>query len=139
MIELLRSTVDGGNFITFLIMILLLGYFVYKEWPEFRKRVSTRPIQDKSMEERIASIEVDIKDVKEKMDRDYRRINEIEKEMARNRRNQARDREEMEIIMKGVLAALQGLQQQGCNGVVSDTEKEINEYLNKIAHETWEE
>lgn len=139
MIELLRSTVDGGNFITFLVMVLLLGYFVYKEWPEFRRRVSTRPIQDKSVEERIASIETDIKDVKEKMDRDYRRINEIEREMARNRKNQIRDREEMEIIMKGVLAALQGLQQQGCNGIVSDTEKEINEYLNKIAHETWEE
>ena len=143
--KILSGLVDGQSFISWLIMAFLFGYFVYKEWPEFQRRMGNKTAMEekgKSLLERVATIEADVRDVKEKLDRDYRRINDVERELARHRKDQARDREEMEIIMKGVLAALQGLQQQGCNGPVGNTIDEINAYLNKKAHEPradWEE
>ena len=42
---------------------------------------------------------------------------------------------ELQILTRGILACLKGLQEKGCNGPVTDTAKEIEEYLNKKAHE----
>lgn len=143
--KILQGMVSGDALISWLAIALLVGYFAYKEWPEFQRRIGAKTVQEESgrtILERMTSMESDVKDIKEKLDRDYRRINEVEKELARHRKDQIRDREEMEIIMRGVLAALQGLQQQGCDGTVTDTVVEINTYLNKKAHEPrteWEE
>lgn len=136
--KVLQGAIDSNALIQWLIIAFLVGYFIYKEWPEFQRRISKKAAMEetgKSMVDRIATIEESVRGLNEKLDRDYRRINEIEKELTRHRRSQKRDREEMEIIMRGVLAALQGLQQQGCNGTVSTTVDEINTYLNKLAHE----
>lgn len=141
--KLLSGMVDGNALISWLIIAFLVGYFAYKEWPEFQRRMGAKTAQEakgKTLEDRIATIETDVGDIKAKLDRDYRRINDVEKELARHRKDQVRDREEMEIIMRGVLAALRGLQQQGCNGSVNDTIEYINAYLNKMAHDTtWED
>lgn len=143
--KILQGMVTGEDLVSWLVIALLVGLFIYKEWPEFQRRIGSKTVQEengKTLLERMTSMESDVKDIKEKLDRDYRRINEVEKELARHRKDQIRDREEMEIIMRGVLAALQGLQQQGCDGTVTDTVVEINTYLNKKAHEPrteWEE
>ena len=143
--KILQGMVSGDALVSWLIIAFLVGYFVYKEWPEFQRRIGRQTAMEetgKSLSERMATIEADVKDVKERLDRDYRRINDVEKELARHRKDQDKDREEMEIIMRGVLAALQGLQQQGCNGTVTETVEEINTYLNKKAHEPradWED
>lgn len=44
-------------------------------------------------------------------------------------------KEELTLIMFGLLAALQGLQEQGCDGPVTDAVDKINKHLNKKAHE----
>ena len=44
-------------------------------------------------------------------------------------------REEQSIIVYGVLACLKGLMEQGCNGPVKEAVGEIEEYLNKKAHQ----
>lgn len=44
-------------------------------------------------------------------------------------------KEEQAIIVYGVLACLKGLMEQGCNGPVKEAVGEIEEYLNKKAHE----
>ena len=44
-------------------------------------------------------------------------------------------KEELTLIMYGLLAALQGLQEQGCDGPVTDAVDRINKHLNKKAHE----
>lgn len=44
-------------------------------------------------------------------------------------------KEELTLIMYGLLAALQGLQEQGCDGPVTDAVDKINKHLNKKAHE----
>ena len=38
------------------------------------------------------------------------------------------------LSIKGILAALQGLSEQGCNGPVTEAIKEISTYLNEKAH-----
>lgn len=42
---------------------------------------------------------------------------------------------ELQILTRGILACLKGLQEKGCNGPVTDTANEIESYLNKKAHE----
>ena len=42
--------------------------------------------------------------------------------------------QELRLVVKGTLACLQGLQQQGCNGPVSLSIEEIGSYLNDKAH-----
>lgn len=44
-------------------------------------------------------------------------------------------KEEQAIIVHGVLACLKGLREQGCNGPVKEGIAEIEEYLNKKAHQ----
>ena len=44
-------------------------------------------------------------------------------------------KDELTLIMYGLLAALQGLQEQGCDGPVTDAVDKINKHLNKKAHE----
>ena len=43
-------------------------------------------------------------------------------------------REEQTIICFGVLACLKGLQEQGCNGPVSEALKKLEKHLNQLAH-----
>lgn len=42
---------------------------------------------------------------------------------------------ELAIATKGILACLQGLKEQGCDGPVTEAINEINEHLIKKAHE----
>lgn len=42
---------------------------------------------------------------------------------------------EQRIIMEGLLACLQGLQEKGCNGPVTKAIEKIDKYLNEKAHE----
>lgn len=44
-------------------------------------------------------------------------------------------KEEQTVICYGVLAALKGLKEQGCNGPVTDAINTIEKHLNKKAHE----
>lgn len=43
-------------------------------------------------------------------------------------------RHEQTVIIRGILAALEGLREQGCDGIVTTTISEINEHLNQQAH-----
>lgn len=43
-------------------------------------------------------------------------------------------REEQTLLTYGVLACLKGLQEQGCNGPVSDAIDKIEKHINKAAH-----
>lgn len=41
---------------------------------------------------------------------------------------------EQQLIIYGLLACLRGLQEQGCNGPVTEAINKIDKYLNKMAH-----
>lgn len=44
-------------------------------------------------------------------------------------------KEERQIMLKALLACLQGLHEQGCNGPVTSAIKEIQDYMMRKAHE----
>lgn len=138
----LLELISSGQLITWLVIAFLVGFFIYKEWPEFRKRMSSGAVKeqkdaasDKSVDERLGSIEQRLATIEEKLNRDYSRMNELEHESRRNRRMAEESLEEREIIMRALLGALGGLQELGANGVTHAAEAEIRDYLNRKAHD----
>lgn len=142
MLGKLSELVTPSEFLVVLLAIILIGYFIYKEWPEFKKRVSRRSIQemkqettDLSIEQRLAALEEKQKEDEEKLARDYARLNQLEKQHDHFRKQQKELMEEMELIMRALLGILQGLQEQGINGPTAKASKDILDYLNKKAHD----
>ena len=72
----------------------------------------------------------DIEELKNQHDAD---VEKLESEMSEQIR---KNNEELQILTRGILACLKGLQEKGCNGPVTETAREIEEYLNTKAHKT---
>jgi len=141
MMSKLSDLVTAQSLANWLVLAIIVAYFVYKEWPEFRRRVSHGAVKekldeqtDKTLEQRLSSIEKEVKEVNEKLDRDYKRINLMESQIEKTKTVQANTSEELEIIMRALLGVLKGMQERGANGPTKEAEAEIQEYLNKKAH-----
>lgn len=141
MVNELSELVTGQSVATWILIAFLVFYFIYKEWPDFRKRVSAESVKetkeaenDRSVGERLDSIEADVKEIKGKLQTDYLRLNQIESRLDRTKDVQGGLMEELEIIMRALLGVLQGLQEQGANGPTKAAEKEIQDYLTRKAH-----
>jgi|GEM_PF-3582030 len=141
MLNKLSETVTGEQMLTTLVIVLLIGYFVYKEWPELKSRISAGPKKEQEQEtvgkniaNRLSHVEDRIVDIDDKLARDYTRLNALEKEYAYSRRLLDESLEEREIIMRALLGALGGLQELGANGPTKKAVAEINNYLNRKAH-----
>lgn len=137
----LQQLITGEQLLTWLILAFLVGYFVYKEWPEFKKRVSGAAVKeaadtanDKSITDRLTAIEEDVRQIKDKLDRDYGRLNEMEKWKKTIEQVVAESLEEREILMQAMLGVLGGLRQLGANGPTEEATDTINRYINKQAH-----
>ena len=146
MINELSELVTSQQVGTWLVIALLVLYFVYKEWPDFKNRVSSGALkeqkeaeEDRTVEQRLESIEKDVKEINGKLDRDYHRINELENKLRRTRDIQGDINRELEIIMRALIAVLKGMQEQGANGPTRSAEQEIQEYLTKKAHKSNQE
>lgn len=68
------------------------------------------------------------KKISNRLDNFENRISILEKDSATNK-------EENTILLKGQLACLKGLKEQGCDGPVTTSITEIESYLLKKAHE----
>lgn len=141
MVNQIAKTVTGAQIVNWCVIAFLVVYFIYKEWPEFKKRVSSRAVkdrddeeQDKSVEARLARVENEIKGVNEKLGRDYDRLNRLEVQIEKTRTVQISMSEELEIIMEALLGALGGLQELGANGPTKEAKAKIQDYLNRKAH-----
>ena len=144
----LAGQIDGDLFVLIFIAILVIAYFIYKEWPEFQRRVSKTSVKDKEDEVESAGIAKELEgikksidelkesidEIKEKQARDYTRLNNLDKETNRQKKALADSLLERKLLMKGILACLDGLEQQGCNHIVSTTKTEISTFLNDAAH-----
>lgn len=85
--------------------------------------------QDADIKQQKTDHDADIKELHEKHDADMAALRaDIKAELAEQRG-------EMQLIMCGVLASLKGLSEQGCNGPVTATIKQIEDYLNQKAHD----
>ena len=141
MVDQLAKTVTGAQIVNWCVITFLIAYFVYKEWPEFKKRISSRAVkdskdeeQDKTVEARLGSVEEEIRSVNEKLGRDYDRLNRLEVQIEKTRTVQISMSEELEIIMEALLGALGGLQELGANGPTREAKDRIQNYLNSKAH-----
>lgn len=137
----LADLVSGESVVQWILIAALVIYFIYKEWPEFMNRIRGKVSKDirmeetdRTLEQRLDSIEGDVKAINQKLDRDYQRINVLESEMRRAKESQANTSEELEIIMEALMGALGGLQELGANGPTREAKTKIQDYLNKKAH-----
>jgi len=143
MMNTLGDAVSTDNFVMVFICILLIAYFVYKEWPEFKKRMSKSSVDEQKIESdgkdllsRIAHIKKDVEEIKNQLSRDYVRLNTVEEETRKQKQQIEESLEERRILMQGLLGALGGLQELGANGPTKSAEQEIRDYLNKQAHKS---
>lgn len=84
--------------------------------------------QDDTIEKQKQQHDDDIQALHEKHDTDMAELRaDIKAEFTEQR-------SEMQLIMQGVLASLKGLSEQGCNGPVTTTIKQLEDYLNEKAH-----
>jgi len=141
MVDQLAKTVTGAQIVNFCIIAFLVAYFAYKEWPEFKKRISSGAVkdhvdeeQDKTVGSRLEHVEAEIRSVNEKLGRDYDRLNRLETQIEKTRTVQVSMSEELEIIMEALLGALGGLQELGANGPTKEAKDKIQNYLNSKAH-----
>lgn len=135
--RLLQQAITPEQMILWLIMAFLLGYFIYKEWPEFQRRVSGSAVKaekDKSVTDRLTAIEADIREIKGKLEHDYIRLNDIDLWKKSVDRVVAESLEEREILMQAMLGVLGGLQELGANGQTEEAIDAIHTYINKQAH-----
>lgn len=141
MMNKLALLVSGGQLTEWLLIAVLVLYFVYKEWPEFRQRITKGAVKEAGEEiqssricEQLNAIEQRIGLMDDKLQRDYSRLNELEQEIRKSRRTDRDDLEEREIIMRSLLGIIEGLQEIGANGPTKAAQKEIMEYLNRKTH-----
>ena len=53
--KILQQAIESDQMILWLVMAFLFGYFIYKEWPEFKRRVSgsaVKEVESKSVTDR---------------------------------------------------------------------------------------
>ena len=66
------------------------------------------------------------------------KINDLEKRVIYLEQKHAKEirsvKEEQQLVIYGLLACLKGLQEQGCNGSVSEAINKIEKYVNDKAH-----
>ena len=135
--SVLQKAITPEQIIQWLIIAFLVGYFIYKEWPEFQRRVSGSAVKaekDKSVTERLTAIEADIREIKGKLEHDYIRLNDIDLWKKSVDRVVAESLEEREILMQAMLGVLGGLQELGANGQTEEAIDAIHTYINKQAH-----
>ena len=137
----LENLVTPDQVLTWILIAVLVGYFIYKEWPEFKRRISGSALdaakeaaEDKSVSDRLTRIESELKTIREKLDLDYNRLNDIDRWRVSMQRMVSDSLEERQILMQAMLGVLGGLQEIGANGVTKDAEHAIRQYLNKKAH-----
>lgn len=69
------------------------------------------------------------------VDKQTQQDEDIKKLQKHHEEDIAAIKEEQTLLVHGILACLKGLSEQGCNGPVTETIKQYEEYLNKKAHQ----
>lgn len=129
-----------GTAVLIAVVMLIMAVYKYgpRAWSAFnfaRKKVNyTEEIIDmvKKHEGEIYGK----KGINEKLDRDYERLNDMDKILKRHAEEARESREEMQIIIESLLGILKGLQEIGANGPTKEAQKKIEDYMIEKSHET---
>lgn len=134
----LWSMVDAHILWQWLVIAALVGWILFKEWPNIHDRITRQVNRDQlpqTLATRLDHIEAEITEIKEKLNRDYGRINDVESKQEADHKTVREIKTEQGIIMRALLGALNGLQELGANGSTETAKEEIVDYLNKQAHQ----
>lgn len=71
----------------------------------------------------------------DKIDKNSKSIEELKAEVGVLKSEMQDDKEERIIILQGLLACLKGLQEQGCDGAVTESITNIEKYLMRKSHD----
>jgi hypothetical protein len=105
-----QGIVLAGSVISALTIIIVL-LFKFVRWVDRQKQ------QDTDLKGLKEQHEADMKDLNDRHDKDIEII-----------------QREQELAIYGILAALKGLSEKGCNGPVTEAIGRIEDYLNRKAH-----
>lgn len=131
--------VSADQFLVWFLIALIVAYFIYKEWPGFWARVSSKAAKDQkdtTIEKRMDAIEKKLDSIESKLERDYDRINILELEFKRSKNAMAASQKESEIMMRAMLGVLKGLQELGTNGPTKESQAEIENWLTEQSHKS---
>ena len=137
----IANLVTGEAVLQWLIIFLLIVYFVYKEYPDFKARMTggtkkelEEETREKGVEERLAKVEERLADVEGKLKKDYISLEELLRAEQEDKRILQASLEEREITMRALLAIIDGLHEIGANGPTTAAHEELTTYLSKQAH-----
>lgn len=137
----IADLVTGEAVLQWLIILLLVAYFVYKEYPEFKKRMTggtkkemEEENRERGVEERVTKLETRVADIEEKLKKDYISLEELLRAEQEDKRILQASLEEREITMRALLAIIDGLHEMGANGPTTAAHEELTNYLSKQAH-----
>ncbi|MCD7785780.1 MAG: hypothetical protein LUH18_09480 [Oscillospiraceae bacterium] len=137
----IADLVTSEAILQWLIIFLLLAYFIYKEYPEFKRRITggtKKEIEEESRERgvelRLTKVEERLADVEGKLKKDYISLEELLREEQEDKRIMQASLEEREITMRALLAIIDGLHQIGANSPTTVAHEELTAYLSKQAH-----
>ena len=141
MFDKIAEYVTAEQLMTWLAIAVLVGILIYKEWPGIKERVSAAPVKElisrevgKTLSAKIDNLANEMKEVNDKLDRDYTRLNDLEKWQRKMKDITKESAEERALMIEGILAVIDGLQQLGANGSTTKTRDKINEFINRSAH-----
>lgn len=126
------------------VILVLIALFVigYKVVPVLMKGFEHLRTQTNKYEELVNATLKNTKDIeliKQKIGRDYARINQIEQLLVRQQAYIEDSLEESELILKSLLGVIQGLQEMGANGPTKTAASEIQAYLLEKSHRVHED
>lgn len=114
-----------------ILQVIIKYYPVLKGW--FKKDIMQETAAQ-TVDQRLEALEQDMKEVKAKQNRDYSRMNEMAERLEESAQDIKDSKEERQLMLSGLLAALKGLQELGTNGPTKSAQSDIEQYLNRQAH-----
>lgn len=133
----IADLVTGEAILQWLIIFLLLAYFVYKEYPEFKRRITgetKKELKEEDAIERLSKVEQRLDDIDRKLDSDFRSLELLQRCESEDKELMNESLTEREIIIRALLAIIDGLHQLGANGPTTAAHEELTTYLSKKAH-----
>lgn len=129
----LETIINAGKVISALTAFMALAWRLFR-WVNHQKE------QDQKIQEMEAQHAKDVKTLRKEQQEAMKRLEEkhdreVHEMRESTHRSTSSFQEELTLITYGLLACLQGLNEQGCDGPVSEAIDKINKYLNKKAHD----
>lgn len=121
-------------------MALLAIWGMYKIIMEIVSAITTRHDKEKKWSEMEEKLTRNIQEERDKIYQNYdRRLDELESRIDENHADTVAKTQEIKaelyVLTNAMLGVLDGLIEQGCNGVVKAARSELSAYINERAHD----